>query len=994
MSSPHDSPALRPGSRRGPRRSRLAPAMAVAAALAIGTPVEASAAPAVTDLSNEVNPFVGTESEGNAYPGATLPFGMVQLSPDNTNSYGSTSYSHEAGRVWGFSHRHVNSAGCPAAGELLVSPSTTATPTTSRRSTSIQSGSESATAGYYGVTLDNSVKVDLSATTRVGAHKYTFPAGTTSNLSFNTGQTLRTAGASSVSWVDGTTLEGWIDNGGFCSGNEKKSRYYFSATFDRAPLSTGTWGTDAQFVVGRNSSEVSNGNNGFVATFDTTTDRDVEVSVGVSFVSVEGARGNRIAEASSSGTRVPFDQIRAKARDAWNAELGRFEITASAEQRKIFYTQLYKALLSPTIGSDVDGRYTGMDGKVHTADGWNYYQTFSLWDTYRTQATFHALFAKNRTADIVRSMYQARVEGGWFPRWSLGSVETNIMAGDPVSPWIAENFTLGTVPADIADRMWDYLVENATTAPPAGVASVGRQSAAFYLAKGHIPFYPESGGGLGGQFEEYRHGGSATMEFAAADASIGSAAQRLGKTAQAAEFLARGTNWSKLWNPDVTLSGGFKGIVNAVTPEGKFVSTPELTDVTRSGFHEGTPWHYQWMATQDVVGLQQKMGGRDEFVKRLDYYFNQPALQSAPGVSPSSWAAGGSTYYTSIGYNPGNEPMMMNPWLYGFVGEPAKTNDVLAANLNRFPNTPGGGVGNDDLGTLASWYVMASLGIQPVAPGSGIMALNAPKVQAATITLESGEKLRIAAAGANELLPSYISGVTVNDKEHTAAWVDVDELRNGGRLDFALSGTKAGLNWATAPKDWIPSVSAPRKATPVIVPGTDLTAIAGREKTVKVARVTFAGAAEPITATVSWAGKDPVAATVTEDNGAWVISSTSTFPAAGTVRGVVSIASASNTPRFSPALFEPASANLMVVVGAAPVDPPVTPPVTPPVVLPVNPPVDSGVTVVPSTTGTVKAMSGLADTGMAPMVFSLTLAALAAIALGSALVIRRKRANG
>lgn len=634
-----------------------------------------------------------------------------------------------------------------------------------------------------------------------------------------------------------------------------------------------------------------------------------------------------------------------------------------------------------------------MDAKTHTANGWNYYQTFSLWDTYRTQATFHALFAKNRAADIVRSMYQARVEGGWFPRWSLGSVETNIMAGDPVSPWIAENFTLGTVPDDIAGRMWDYLVENATTAPPVGVASVGRQSAAFYLANGHIPYYPEGGGGLGAQFEEYRHGGSATMEFAAADASIGSAAQRLGKTGQAAEFLARGTNWSKLWNPDVTLSGGFKGIVNAVTPEGQFVSVPERTDVTRSGFHEGTPWHYQWMATQDVVGLQQKMGGREEFVKRLDYYFNQPALQSAPGVSPSSWAAGGSTYYTSIGYNPGNEPMLMNPWLYGFVGEPAKTNDVLAANLNRFPNTPGGGVGNDDLGTLAAWYVMASLGIQPVMPGSGIMALNAPKVQAATITLESGEKLRITAAGAKEKLPSYIAGVTVNDKVHTAAWVDVDELRNGGRLDFALSGTNAGLDWATAQKDWIPSVSAPRKATPVIVPGADLTAIAGQEKTIEVARVTLAGAVEPITATVSWAGGDPVAATVTEDNGAWVIRSTSTFAAAASVSCVVSIASAANTPRFSPPLFAPTSTNLTVLVTAAPVDPPVDPPVNPPVDRPVDPPVDSGVTVVPPTTGTVKAVSGLADTGMAPTMFSLLFAALGAIALGSAFVIRRKRAH-
>ncbi|WP_069386211.1 GH92 family glycosyl hydrolase [Cellulosimicrobium cellulans] len=779
----------------------------------------APSADAPADLSLEVNPFVGTEDEGNAYPGATTPFGMVQLSPDNTNSYASTSYSVEAGRVWGFSHRHINSAGCPAAGELLVTPDTTATPRTTRSFLEIkdQASTEHASAGFYEVTLANDVHAELTATTRVGMHRYTFPASATSHLSFNVGQTLRDAGASSVTWVDDRTLEGWVDNGGFCGGTPDKQRYFFSATFDRPAASVGTWGTDGAFVPGSTASEVASGNNGAVAVFDTIADQDVEVSVGVSFVDVAGARANREAEAVVDGEQVAFDDVREQAREAWNTELGRVDVEASPEQRRVFYTQLYKTLLSPTIGSDVDGRYRGTDLEVHQADGWDYYQTFSLWDTYRTQATFHALLLPERAEDIVRSMYQHRVEGGWLPRWSLGALETNIMAGDPVTPWLAENFALGTVPDDIADELWGYLVENATTTPPQGVAPVGRRSTEFYAEHGHVPFYPEVEGGLGSQFEEYRHGGSATLELALADASLGAAADRLGKEDDAERFLAQGRNWRTLWNPDVELSGGFQGMVNARRPDGSFVTLPELTDVTRSGFHEGVPWQYQWMVPQDVTGLQEVMGGEDGFVERLDYYFDQPALQAQLGVSPESWARGGSAYYTTIRYNPGNEPTIMNPWLYGFVGQPWKTNDVLAANLNRFPDTPGGGVGNDDLGTLAAWYVMASLGFEPVMPGSGILALNAPKVQSATITTDAGTTFRIEADGAREKLPSYVAGATLDGAEHTAAWMDVSAVQDGGELVFDLSDTSEGLTWGTAPEDRIPSVSADAAPAPVEV---------------------------------------------------------------------------------------------------------------------------------------------------------------------------------
>ena len=980
-----------------------APAMAApnAAAPHAAAPAAApGAAVADGDYASLVNPFVGTESEGNAYPGATVPFGMVQLSPDNTNTYSSTSYSKDAKRVWGFSHQHINSAGCPAAGEVLVTPTTSAVPATTRAFIGLSDPdtTEKASAGYYTALLDNQVTAELTATTHVGEHRYTFPSGTPGNISFNVGETLNTAAESSVTWVDSSTLEGYVYSGGFCGGTST-TPFFFSAHFDRPAQSFGTWGTDGAFVAGSTGSTVTSGANGAAATFDTTTDSTVEVSVGVSFVDTEGARANRIAEtetgadadagttgttgtnAAAAPTQDTFDTIRARATDAWNTQLGRFDVTTkTADQLRVFYTQLYKSVISPTIGSDVDGRYRGMDQQVHTADGWIYYQRFSLWDTYRTLATLHALFEHDRATDIVRSMYQARVEGGWLPRWSLGSIETNVMAGDPVTPWLSENFALGTVPDDIRDQLWDYLIENATTTPPADVASLGRRSADYYLANGHVPYYPENGGGLGGQYEEYRHGGSATMEFALADASIGAAAQRTGRTADASTFLARGTNWQRLWNPDVQLSGGFTGIVNAVDPQGAFVSAPELAPVQESGFHEGTPWNYQWMAPQDVTGLTEKMGGRDAFLTRLDYYFDMPALKANPGVSPAHWASGGSDYYSSIGYNPGNEPMLGDAWLYSYVGEPAKTNDVLAANLNRFPDSPGGGVGNDDLGTLSSWYVLASLGMEPVQPGSGIMALNAPRVTSAAIALDNGSTVSIQAPDATGDAPAYVSGVTVDGQEHTKTWLDASDLQDGATVVFSLASDATGLTWGTAQKDWIPSVSDPAVSDIALSGAQGLTAVTGQEFSGTLATAAPGTPEVPIAASVSWDGGAATPATATLADGRWTISNATTFAAAGTHTATVTIAP-TDVPAFAPDPFAPQTVQVAVVVTDAATG---TPAPTDPAA-----PGTGGGSVPAGTGGTGNGTGHLAATGAGN---TWPLAGLAGLGLlaGAALLLRRR----
>ena len=923
------------------RLSRALIPTVAGALLAVGVIAPAASAAPAADLASYVNPFVGTESEGNAYPGATVPFGMVQLSPNNTNNYGSTSYSPNAGRVWGFSHRNINSAGCPSAGELLVTPTTTQTPATKRAFLKIkdQAATEKASAGSYEVTLENDVKAELTATERTGEHRYTFPASTTSNLSFNVGQSLNVTDASQVRWVNDHTLEGSMTTGGFCWDDKtQRSTYFFSATFDRPATQTGVWDKDNTVEWGTSERSTPTGTNGAVAQFDTTKDRDVEVSVGVSFVDLEGARNNRVSEVGEPAKA--FDDVRSTAATAWNKQLGAATITASDEAKKVFYTQLYKSFLSPTIGSDVDGRYVGMDKKVHTAKDFTYHQTFSLWDTYRTQAALHALLDPKAAEDIVRSMYQHRVEGGWLPRWSLGSNETNVMAGDPVSAWVAENFAWGTVPDDISDELWGYLVENATTTPPPNVASVGRRSAAEWIKNGHIPFYAETEPGLGQQFEEYRHGGSASMEFALSDSAIGAAAQRTGREG-GEEFLKRGTNWQRLWNPDVELSGGFKGMVNAVRPDGTFVPTAEKAGVQQSGFHEGTPWQYQWMANQDFTGLQKIMGGEEEFLKRLDYYFDMPSLQSTPGVSPKHWAKGGSDYYSSIGFNPGNEPTIMNPWLYSSAGQPAKVNDVLSANLNRFPNTPGGGVGNDDLGTLSSWYVMATLGFQPIAPGSGILALNAPRVEGATLQLGEGRELTINAKGANESLPSYIRSVEVDGTVNANTWIDADDFRSAKTVTFDLADNADGLTWGTADSERLPSISDPLKVDATLS-AEKLSVEEGTPATVKLGQISFTQAEQaaakqasaqakkavtvaaragepvpaaqvPVTVQVEVDGKTMAGTATATDNG-WDLQGELPALAAGESSAKVTVAASREGSKFAPAAFAAVSSETQLSV--------------------------------------------------------------------------------
>ncbi|GAB2976731.1 GH92 family glycosyl hydrolase [Frigoribacterium salinisoli] len=941
-------PAAAPARRTTAGLLAVATLLGAGALTAVAPPAPASAATAVDgERASLVNPFVGTEDEGNAFPGATAPFGMVQLSPDNSNSYQSTSYSVEAGEVWGFSHQHVNSAGCPAAGEVLVTPSSSAVPVTERRAIPLrdQASTEQAHAGWYTAQLEDGTTAELTASTRVGEHRYTFPAGGTGNVSFNVGQTLRDAGASSVTWVDDRTLEGWVDNGGFCGGTDERVRYHFSAEFDRDVASRGTWGADGAYVEGSDASAAETGLNGAVATFDTTVDDDVEISVGVSFVDVEGARGNRLAETTTGDERLGFDAVRAATEAEWDDALGRIDVTTGTEEElRVFTTQLYKSLLSPTVGSDVDGRYLGLDLQEHVADDWTYHQRFSLWDTYRTQATLHALFEHDRAEDIVRSMHAARVEGGWLPRWSLGALETNIMAGDPVSPWLAENFALGTVPDDISDELWGQLVENATTAPPADVASVGRQSAEFYLENGHVPWYAEDGGGLGGEYEEYRHGGSATMEFAVADAAIGAAAQRLGKDDESRAFLDRGRNWRNLWNPDVELTGGHTGIVNAVGPDGAFNSVEELAPVQQSGFHEGTAWNYQWMAPQDVPGLVDAMGGRDAFLERLDQYVDIDALRAQPGVSPDSWATGGSDYYSSIGYNPGNEPMLGTAWLYGFVGEPTRTSDVLAANLARFPDAPGGGVGNDDLGTLSSWYVLASLGMMPVEPGSGIMAVNAPRVQSARITLDGGAVVTVDAPGASGEGPRYVRGLTVDGEARSQTWLDVSELQDGAALAFDLVESPEGLTWGTGAGDAVPSVSSYEAADLDLAPVDEpVEATVGEPFVARLARAALAPRTWPfpatsrvtptpavlsdearsLAATVDWGDGVPVPATVVPDGDDWLVTGSTTPATPGERTATVTVSSAGDLPDFAPTPF--AAATLAVAVSVADVAAPPAP---------------------------------------------------------------------
>ncbi|GIF13387.1 putative alpha-1,2-mannosidase [Actinoplanes teichomyceticus] len=670
------------------RLSRLAAAawLTTAATLVTGGAAEAAATP--VDL---VRPFVGTQNFGNTFPGASAPFGMVQVSPDTGGQGG---YDHQQTSIYGFSQTHLSGVGCGVAGELPIMPTTGAVdsgdPNVYRSAYS--HSDEQASPGYYRVGLARyGVQAELTATERTGWQRYTFPASGAANVLFNTGKANQDVFDSAVHVVGDRTVEGRVRAGHFCAGKDDHT-VYFSASFDRPFAAYGTW-RGATLTPGARDAAGAGGNGAWVR-FDTNADRDVVVKVGLSYTGPDGARANLAAE---TGGSYDFDAVRDALRATWARQLDAVRITGGpAERQSAFYTALYHSLLHPNLAGDVDGRYTGFDDRVHTADGYTPYQNFSLWDTYRPQNQLLEMLTPQVARDVARSVLAIGRDGGWLPRWALANSETNIMTGDPVTPFLVEAWSKGLL-AGYEQEAYTMLRANALGRPPAGSPYNGRSGNGHYSDRGYVP----SGLSLGadcvhqGGDNDCAHPASATLEYAAADASLALMAAALGRADDARVLTERGQWYRNLWDTSI-------GQFRPRTTTGAWVTPYDPVEAGHQ-FHEGGAHQYQWLVPQDPAGLVSLMGGRAAAEQRLDAFFAYPQLLTDPaGAARSAWIAGPYDYYSKPTYNPNNEPDLLAPYVYHWAGAPAKTATVVRAAMTLFTTGPDGMTGNDDLGTMSA----------------------------------------------------------------------------------------------------------------------------------------------------------------------------------------------------------------------------------------------------------------------------------------------------
>lgn len=764
-----------------------------------------------------VNTFIGTQDEGNTFPGASAPFGMIQVGPTGEH-YAGWRYSDT--RIRGFGHSYLSGAGCwEQGGQLQVLPVTgrigpggdfdTAKADSfdyKRYAAGYTHDGEVGQAGYYKVQLTSygGITAEATALTRAAAERYTFAAGTAAgSVLLNVGQAneRHSVVGSEVRIVDDRSVEGRITTKSFCGGAQYTT--WFRIVFDQPFAAHGIWDDRGGRPDAKGPSQQGEARpHGVWLTFDLKRGRAVTAVSAISHVDAEGARVNLKAEGMAGGQPLAFDAMREKAQAAWQRELGSVRIDGgSQDDRTVFYTALYHALLQPLTGNDADGRYRGYDDAVHTAQGWTYYEFFSLWDTYRAQNQLLALLRPQRARDIANSVLKIREQGGWLPRWGYANFETNVMTGDPVTPFLVDLWRYGALKGREGEA-YTALRENAFGVPPQRIRAQGRAGNPSYLSQGFVQ-YDRTFVAKGMDIDPH-HGASSTLEYSLSDSALAVMAKALGHAADARLLEQRALNWRKVWDADVVdKETGLRGFPRPRVQDGSWFADIAGAYDPRSerGFHEGTAWQYQWLVRQDIPRLAAAMGGPAQALHRLDLFFDYDALVADPAAVRKSWVVGPYSYYSQFRYNPNNEPDLHAPWVYTLMGQPWKTTTVLRAAETLFGNGPSGVTGNDDLGTMSAWYLFSALGLYPDTPGSGRFLLHAPRFAHAEIDLPQGRVLRIDATDAKPGERRFVQGVNWAGKPVSRVWLDWEQLQAGGTLGYRLAPQPDTAGWGTHARD-------------------------------------------------------------------------------------------------------------------------------------------------------------------------------------------------
>jgi predicted alpha-1,2-mannosidase len=721
------------------------------------------------ELVRYVNTFVGTGGHGHTYPGATVPFGMVQLSPDTrVEGWDACSgYHYSDSTILGFTHTHISGTGVADYGDILLMP-TIGPPAVShgdpaRRHSGYRSAfrhqTEQATPGYYSVQLDDyDIRAELTASTRVGLHRYTFPRSNEANVILDLQHGL---GPDHVIEA-GIQISGDNEIAGYrrSDGWAKDQMIYFVVQFSKSFRSFGISVRD-RFQARR---RMASGRNvkAYVR-FSTGKDEQVLVKVGISAVDIDGARRNL-------ATEVPdwdFDAVRGSAQQAWEAELSKIQVDgATEEQYRTFYTALYHVLLAPNTFSDVDGRFRGMDGKIHEAKGYTMYTVFSLWDTFRAEHPLLTIIDPKRSLDFVKSLIEKYEESRVLPVWELAANETWCMIGYHSVPVIFDAYVKGIRGFD-ASEAFQAMKHSAM------LYHFGLQG---YRQEGFVPAEKES------------ESVSKTLEYAYDDWCIAQMAGDLGKREEYDEFAERAQFYKNVFDPS---TGFMRAKYNASW------AAPFEPASVNVNYTEANAWQYSFFVPQDVPGLITLLGGRERFVQKLDSLFTTTSKLAGRDQPDVTGLIGQ--------YAHGNEPSHHVAYLYDYAGKPWKTQAMVRFIVDSlYSSRPDGLCGNDDCGQMSAWYVLSAMGFYPVTPGLPMYAIGSPIFKKMTIRLENGKEFILQADG-NSAQNKYVQSARLNGKSYGRCYLTHETITEGGGIEFSM-GPRPNTSWGAATHDAPPSL--------------------------------------------------------------------------------------------------------------------------------------------------------------------------------------------
>lgn len=699
------------------------------------------------DYTQYVNPFIGAADNGHTFPGACLPFGMIQTSPV-TGAVGwryCSEYVYEDSIIWGFTQTHLNGTGCMDLGDVLVMP---VTGKRQRQWNEYRSGfskeTEKATPGYYSVTLDEpDVTAELTATTHTALHRYTFHKADSASLlidlqhgpAWRDEQYHSQVSFCETNWENDSTLTGHVINKVWVN-----QVYYFAMKFNRPVIAS----SELPMAATEKGKRI-------IATFDMKPEDQLLMKVALSTTGVEGAKANLTAELNG----WDFEGVRQAAKNEWNSYLSRIDVEGTTDEKTNFYTSFYHTLIQPNEISDIDGKYRNAKDEIVQATGDKFYSTFSTWDTYRAAHPFYTLMVPERVDGFVNSLVDQCETIGYLPIWGLWGGETFTMIANHSVPIIAEAYAKGFRGFD-AERAFNAIKQTQTVSHPL------KSNWENYTKYGYFPTDLTEAESVSSTLE------SVYDDYAAADM-----AKRMGKEEEAAYFAKRADYYKNLFDPSTKFMRPKKA-------DGTWKSPFNPSQVGHSesiggDYTEGNAWQYTWHVQHDVPELIALFGGEEAFLQKLDSVFTVKLETTQADVTGL------------IGqYAHGNEPSHHVAYLYTLAGRPERTQELIRQIFDtQYLPKPNGLCGNDDCGQMSAWYMFSAMGFYPVNPVSGEYVFGAPQFPKFTLHLADGKTFTILAEGLSEE-HKYIDSITLNGKPYTKNYITHEDILKGGTLVYKM----------------------------------------------------------------------------------------------------------------------------------------------------------------------------------------------------------------